>query len=328
MLKGPAWQRILLFLSSVPIAIFMNSFRIAVTGVLVNRFGTDAADGFMHYFEGWVVFTLCLVIMFLLMTAFAMGSGRRLDDVLDFELPTRASLQGLGALLRPNRPLTVVVVLLAGAALASLFIANREEVIPDRTSLASFPLAIGEWRGQEGEVSREQLDELKLTDYVMASYVRPGAAAPVELYVAYYDSQRKGASIHSPKACLPGGGWRIDEFSQVPVPGVGPGAGPEVAGGDSLIVNRSLISLGDQRMLVYYWFQGRGRTITNEYLAKWYIFWDSMTRNRTDGALVRVITTVPDLSQVEAADERLQEFIVKAAPRLSYHIPGEVALPP
>lgn len=70
-------------------------------------------------------------------------------------------------------------------------------------------------------------------------------------------------------------------------------------------------------MLVYYWFQGRGRIITNEYLAKWYIFWDSLTRNRTDGALVRVMTGVPDPSQIEAADQRLQEFIVRAAPRLA-----------
>ena len=111
----------------------------------------------------------------------------------------------------------------------------------------------------------------------------------------------------------------IDEFSQVPVAG----AGPDDGEGDSLLVNRALISLGEQRMLVYYWFQGRGRIITNEYLAKWYIFWDSMTRNRTDGALVRMITVVPDAAQVEAADRRLQEFIVKAAPRLSYYVPGE-----
>jgi EpsI family protein len=168
-----------------------------------------------------------------------------------------------------------------------------------------------------------QLDELKLTDYIIASYARPDVPVPVELYVAYYDSQRKGASIHSPRACLPGGGWAIEEFSQVPVPG----AGPEVTGTDRLVVNRSVISLGDQRMLVYYWFQGRGRVITNEYLAKWYIFWDSLTRNRTDGALVRVMTSVPDSTQIDAADARLQEFIVKAAPRLSYHIPGESPLP-
>ncbi len=166
-------------------------------------------------------------------------------------------------------------------------------------------------------VLREQLEELKLTDYIIASYSRPGVSVPVELYVAYYDSQRKGASIHSPKACLPGGGWAIDEFSQITVPGA---AADDAAA--PLTVNRSLISLGSQRMLVYYWFEQRGRHITNEYLAKWFIFWDSLTMNRTDGALVRVITVVPDATQVDAGDQRLQEFIRIAAPRLGYYIPG------
>jgi len=312
--KGPVWQRLLLFGLSAPIAIVMNSFRIAVTGVLVNRFGSEAAEGFLHYFEGWVVFTLCLVLLFLVMWGLARLSGRPLDEVFDVDLPDRAALQGLGPLLRPNVPLMVGVVILAVGALATFAVANREEVVPERTSLNAFPLALGDWRGTEGRVPQVQLDELKLTDYIIASYQRPVSAEPVELYVAYYDSQRKGASIHSPKACLPGGGWVIDEFGQRRIAGAGPD-------GD-LQVNRALISLGEKRLLVYYWFQQRGRIITNEYLAKWYIFWDSLTRNRTDGALVRVTTPVLDAGDVAAADQRLEEFVVLAEGRLAYHIPG------
>ncbi len=317
LLQAPLWQRLLLFLSSAPIAIFMNSFRIAVTGVLVNRYGNEAAEGFLHYFEGWVIFTLCLVLMFLLMTGLAMLSGRRLDDVLDVELPNRASLQGLGALLRPNRQLTAAVVLLAAGVVASFAIAGREELVPARSPLSNFPMVIGDWRGQEGQLSQPELDELKLTDYVVANYGRPGVAVPVGLYVAYYASQRKGASIHSPKGCLPGGGWVMEAFGQVRVAGAG------TAEGTGLTVNRAVISMGEQRQLVYYWFQQRGRIITNEYLAKWYIFWDSLTRNRTDGALVRLITTVPDPSGIEAADQRLQEFVREVEPRLYYYVPGE-----
>ncbi|MEJ1746588.1 EpsI family protein, partial [Escherichia coli] len=85
----------------------------------------------------------------------------------------------------------------------------------------------------------------------------------VELYVAYYDSQRKGASVHSPKACLPGGGWQMDEFGQHTVADAGPDGAP-------LQVNRALISKGDTRALVYYWFMQRGRYLTSEYLVKWF----------------------------------------------------------
>lgn len=314
MFRGALWKRLLLFFTSVPIAIVMNSFRIAVTGVLVNSQGTEAAEGFLHYFEGWVIFTLCLMILFAEMWLLAKAGGQKLDNVLNLDLPGREILPGLAMLCVPSRQLVAAVLLLLGAALASAVIGNRVEVVPERTALTAFPLKLGEWRGQEGEVPRDQLEALKLTDYIMASYSRPDIGAPVELYVAYYASQRSGASIHSPRTCLPGGGWVIDDLSLVDVKGAGPD--------DSLVVNRALISFGQQRMLVYYWFNQRGRIVTNEYMAKWYIFRDSLVLNRTDGALVRVMTPVADVTAIEAGDQRLQDFIRVAAPRLSYYIPG------
>jgi exosortase D (VPLPA-CTERM-specific) len=314
MFLGAVWKRLLLFFTSVPIAIVMNSFRIAVTGVLVNSYGTEAAEGFLHYFEGWVIFTLCLVILFAEMWLLAKAGGQKLDDVLNLDLPGREALPGLARLFVPSRQLIAAVLLLVLAAVASVVIGNRTEIVPERTSLTAFPLKLGEWRGQESAMPDDQLEILKLTDYIMASYSRPDLGTPVDLYVAWYASQRSGASIHSPRTCLPGGGWMIDELSLVDIEGAGPD--------DALIVNRALISFGEQRMLVYYWFDQRGRIVTNEYLAKWYIFRDSLMLNRTDGALVRVMTPVSDLTQIEAADQRLQDFIRVAAPRLRYFIPG------
>ena len=112
------------------------------------------------------------------------------------------------------------------------------------------------------------------------------AADPgVNLYIAYYNSQRKGEAVHSPRACLPGGGWQLSDFDQRT-------PGRHQIDGRPLRVNRTLIALGGQRQLVYYWFQQRGRVITNEFVVKWYLFWDAITRHRTDGALVRLITAV------------------------------------
>lgn len=314
MFRGALWKRLLLFVTSVPIAIVMNSFRIAVTGVLVNNQGTEAAEGFLHYFEGWVIFSLCLMILFAEMWMLAKAGGQKLDDVLNLDLPGREALPGLARLFAPSRQLVTTVLLLVLVAVASVLIGNRTEIVPERTSLTAFPLKLGEWRGQESAMPDDQLETLKLTDYIMASYSRPDISAPVELYVAYYASQRSGASIHSPRTCLPGGGWMIDELSLVEVADAGPD-GP-------LVVNRALISFGQQRMLVYYWFSQRGRVVTSEYMAKWYIFRDSLLLNRTDGALVRVMTPVADVTATEAGDRRLQDFIRVAAPRLDYHVPG------
>jgi EpsI family protein len=100
----------------------------------------------------------------------------------------------------------------------------------------------------------------------------------VNLYIAYYNSQRKGEAVHSPRSCLPGGGWQMRDFGQrSELPGV-------PVDGQPLRVNRTLIELGNQRELVYYWFQQRGRVIDNEFAVKWYLFWDALTRHRTDGA--------------------------------------------
>ncbi len=156
---------------------------------------------------------------------------------------------------------------------------------------------------------------LKVDDWIIANFVRPSDPEPVNFYVAYYGSQRKGGSAHSPQSCIPGGGWRFEELTQIPVPGVG-------TDGEYLRVNRAIIKKGQIRHLVYYWFQQRDRLLTSEYLVKWYLFWDAVTRNRTDGALIRVITRLVDGEKLAKADQRLTDFIRAAYPRLPDYFPA------
>ena len=312
--RGPVLQRWLIFLSSVPITIVMNSFRIAVTGVLVNRWGTEAAEGFLHYFEGWVIFTACLVMMFVEMTLLAKLGGRKLVEVFDPDFPGLATYRGWFAGRSPGKPVVVALMLVVVGAVISVTLGDRQEKVPAHVALNTFPLAIGDWRGSERTIGAAELDVLKLTDYTVVNYVNSRDTASVELYIAYYGSQRKGTSAHSPRACLPGSGWRFDNFEQVVVPEI-------QADGAPLPVNRVLMSMGEDRLLVYYWFMQRGRNVTSEYSAKWYIFWDSITKRRTDGALVRLITPVGDVSQVPAADARLNGFLQKVYPSLYYYIP-------
>jgi EpsI family protein len=79
--------------------------------------------------------------------------------------------------------------------------------------------------------------------------------------------------------------------------------------------------MGDYRQLVYYWFQQRGRNLTNEYLVKWYIFWDALTRNRTDGALVRLTIPVPPNLDLAEAEKQLEGFVKLVNPLLSAYVP-------
>lgn len=316
--RGPFWQRALLFLSTIPMTIFMNSFRIGVIGVTVDRWGIAMAEGFLHDFEGWVVFMGCVGLLFLEIACFHAFSrdGLRMLDRINLDTPKLAikwSDFHLDA--RRQRPFlaALIVMLLSLPWLGNL--SEREEIAPARQTFSQFPLLHQHWVGRQLSLDREILDTLKLTDYLQADYQVDGRGAPVNFYVAWYGSQKKGASIHSPRSCIPGGGWRIESLQQRTLDKV------QHVSGKPLVINRALIQKGDNAQLVYYWFDGRGRNITNEYLAKWYIFWDSLRHSRSDGALVRVVTFVPDPSQLEAADARLEQFIQDFYPLLPAYTP-------
>jgi EpsI family protein len=107
----------------------------------------------------------------------------------------------------------------------------------------------------------------------------------------------------------------MHDFAQRDLPGV-------MVGGTPLRVNRALIELGNQRELVYYWFQQRGRVITNEFAVKWYLFWDALTLHRTDGALVRIIVPLLPTSRVADGDRELTEFASRIAPDLPRFVPN------
>jgi EpsI family protein len=239
------------------------------------------------------------------------GTWRQLFGV-EFPAPTPA-----GAPIRQRRvPATFIVagILLVGFIVTTLALPRPVEVFPSRTTFMEFPMQLGEWRGRRDSLDSVYSDALKLDDYVLADYASRSSNT-VNLYIAYYNSQRKGEAVHSPRSCLPGGGWQLRNFGQRTLSDI------EI-NGQPLHVNRTLIELGDQRQLVYYWFEQRGRVITNEFAVKWYLFWDALTRNRTDGALVRLITALPPSSDEVDADRRLVDLAAQIAPTLTRYVPN------
>jgi exosortase D (VPLPA-CTERM-specific) len=283
--------------------------------VLVANFGIDQAEGFLHSFEGWIVFMTCIAILFLEMWLLAKLNGRKLMDAFGLDVPPLDTLRGLlpTGKVKPQLLASLVVLLLAGVATAGL--EKRQNRIPDRQSFNTFPLVIGDWRGRDHLIEDQAvLDSLAADDYLLAEYRSVNDGSRVGMWVAYYAEQRKGRAVHSPRACLPGGGWKIESLGQHLIEDVGPA-------GEDILINRSVIAKGEEKQVVYYWFLERGRIQTNEYMVKWSIFWDALTLNRTEGALVRFTTFVPDVSHIEDADRRLTEFIKAVDPKLAYFLP-------
>jgi len=319
--RGPFWQRAVLFLSAIPITILMNSLRIGFIGVLVDGWGIAAAEGFMHLFEGWVVFILCLVLLLgeaALLQRWG-GPNLRIRDAfaLDFRRSANAPPRAAATTDRPLRlggPLLAGLGLVAIALVGSALVQQRAEIVPERQSFLLFPTQIGEWEGTEAPLDLSVLGALKLDDYFNADFRSSISGNVVNLYIAYYASQRKGASAHSPRSCIPGGGWEIMAIEPIELDLAGPD-GPAVS------ANRVVISRGLDRQVVYYWFQQRGRMITNEYLVKWFILQDSILRHRTDGAMVRLVTALGRGEPEAAADARLLRFAHAIYPELPAYIP-------
>lgn len=205
----------------------------------------------------------------------------------------------------------LVVFLTLGAAAAALAAAERPDATVPREVLTGFPMALGEWSGADAApLDLDTMRVLGVDDYLLRAYVTP--AAEVGLYIGYYSSQRQGDTIHSPMNCLPGAGW-------VPVEA---GRTTLLAGASgSVEVNRYLIQKGEERQVALYWYQGRGRTVASEYWSKAFLVWDAARRNRTDGALVRVLSPVARGEDTAAAERRAQAFAVGVFPLLSRFVP-------
>jgi len=312
--KAPLWQRAIVFLSTIPITIFMNSFRIGVIGLTVQYWGVSAADGFLHDFEGWAVFMLCCVILAIEMRLLLAHRGSRpLQEVFGLERPAPTPANAIIRYRSVSAPLVTALGVLALAAAVSAAIPERVPEQPPRRSFAEFPLEIGSWRGRPERLPPEHLAILNVDDYLFANYAA-GDNRPVNFFVSYYAVQSKGQSAHSPRACIPGDGWAITSFTRLPIEGARVGDAP-------LHVNRALIQKGDIRQLVYYWFQQRERVVTNEYLVKWFIFRDALARNRSDGALVRLVAPLAPAETEAAGDARLAEFARAVAPLIPRYVP-------
>lgn len=321
--RGPLWHKLVLMASTLPITILVNSARIGLVGILVTHGGIDQAEGFMHFFEGWVIFLAAVALLFAEMWLLARLSGKRgrLADLLDIDALWPRSGRTPWSRLRLGGPGAAAGALLLAAAAGALALPARPEVVPQTRNLALFSLQLGEWYGRPVALERKYIETLRLDDYVMTEFHRLRDDGWVNFYLAFYASQRKGASVHSPRTCIPGGGWEVESIATRVVDGGGL-SHPGGVGAAGLAVNRVVISRGDDRQLVYYWFDQRGRRMTNEYVVKAMLAWDALTRRRTDGALVRLVTPLRPDEEMAAADARLADFLRAVYPEVHAFLPA------
>jgi len=207
-------------------------------------------------------------------------------------------------------PARVVTLLLIVHAVL-LYSAIRPEVVPTSRPLAQVPKTLASWQLiDEGVVEPEVQEVLQADDLLNRFYGKGTDGAG--LFVAAFKTQRTGKAPHSPKNCLPGSGWTPLASGELTV---------DLGQGPPITVNRYIVTSGDKRELVLYWYQSRDRVVASEYRAKFWVMMDAMRLNRTDTALVRVI--VPIIDNNDARSERTAvDFVQSFFPTLREYLPA------
>jgi EpsI family protein len=218
------------------------------------------------------------------------------------------------ASIAPGRGLVIAALMSLAIGVAYTFTPERAAQTLSRESFSSFPRNFGSWSGAMQVLDPEVERVLAASDYVNATYIAPGETSYVNIFSAWYEKQTDGSGIHSPEVCLPVGGWEIFSLEPHSV------SLPDTPYG-TFQVNRAVIQKGFSKQLVYYWFEQRGKRMTNDYAAKVSVIWDSLTIGRSDGAIVRFVTAIEPGETEDDAENRMLRLMDLSLKRMPKYIP-------
>lgn len=315
--RGPTWHKAILLVAAAPITVFMNSVRIAAAGVIAQYYGVEWLEGFTHFFEGWVIFIICIALLFLLAwMLIQLRPGKiALLDALDMDT------DDLGEQAARVRHIVASPSLIGTAALALAGIMafqllperGGETVVRERFVL--FPQTLGEWHqvGAPQRLAEGVQRSLGADDYHGIDLARSAEEPNVSLFMAWYEDQSQGG-VHSPEICLPGSGWEIAWLERSDI-------ADSLGVGFPFNVNRAIIQKSHQRVMAYYWFQQGERRIASDFAAKFYLLLDGILTGSTDGALIRLTTVIQPGEDDNVAEARLINVLQSALTPLPRFIP-------
>ncbi|MDQ2841963.1 MAG: EpsI family protein [Acidobacteriota bacterium] len=211
-----------------------------------------------------------------------------------------------------------VVLLLLIAAFTTLHLRASVDRVPPSEPLSLLPQTIDQWSSQDIPISQDTLAILGDGRFLNRVYTHPQPTGqivepPVSLFIGYFPTQRTGQSIHSPQNCLPGAGWTFASSSQLYL------QSPQIK---DYAVGEYVITNGTAKQVVLYWYLAHGRSIANDYVAKAYMMVDAIRSNRTDGALVRLVTPLEPNETLATAQTRVIKFADRLVPMLPTFIPN------
>ena len=312
------FSKFFIFASAIPITILTNSLRIALTGVLVHHFSIAQAEGFMHLFEGWLIFLSALGILLLVMYGLKRLRTPMTDSVIliDLDRIDGSYVRHKEVESPPGRPqfataaLVSTTLLLGTAAGAYAWHLSKEPVIDDRQPLMAFPQQLGEWRGTASSIGTNLEKTLSPSDYLLADYsTADNDGDIVNLWIAYFDQNSRQGVGHTPKGCLPGGGWEFDHLQkkELSIPNFS---------GDTFSIMQGIARKNGRQIMLYYWIDnGHQQFVDNRYFGLINAY-KSLANKPTDAALIRVVTPLNEGESEATAEKRILNFLSLAYPKM------------
>ena len=298
------WRRAVLLAVVPPLSVFVNSFRIYLTGMLTVHGHPELAQNFFHDFSGWLVFMVASGL--LLIAAFILRKTGHVSVKKISDSGGRTSGQALPVLIS-----ILLCIFFAGSGIALQKLPAAKN-LPDRKSLSDFPMQIAEWQGRQNYLSDEIMKSLWADDYVSAMYIRQDSVNRINLLIPFYEYQGTRHTAHAPQSCMLGSGWAMVDSAEKPI---------HLKGGKKIKTMTIIWEKDGARMLAGYFFFQRGRVITSPWMNKFYLMWDAFTKRRTDGALVRVEMVVPRGQSMKDANAVLEDFISLIFEKLPLYVP-------
>ncbi|WP_373087844.1 VPLPA-CTERM-specific exosortase XrtD [Sneathiella sp.] len=305
----PLWKRGLFVVLAAVVSVIMNSVRIFLTGAFAEWSDTQVSDGFFHLFEGWVFFLFSFVVMLIIcyLTMTKKEKATAGGGVLKVSVNENVK-SSRGTPFGPIMGAAAICIILVPLVIT---LRSIEPEIPDRRPFTTFPLKIDNMIAEEDVLPGVEQTILNMSDYFLGHY-RADGLPPVTLFIGYYEQQSAGNTPHSPRVCIPSGGWEIESLTEITLKN----------GTQQVPVNRVLVTHGEDKLLVYYWFQQRGKYIANEYKAKFNLLWGGLTSARTDGALVRLSMPIRSTMSEVLADKKLAKFSADLFKILPEYVPN------
>jgi exosortase D (VPLPA-CTERM-specific) len=307
------WERVIVVAATAPISVLSNALRIAITGYLTLKVSPQAAEGFFHGFSGWLIFMVSFVFLAILSWLLKMMRKKK-----EGPLSEHGKNKRKGEPILDLAGMRSIYIWMAVAVLAGFWGLNTamasSQIRPPRKTFEDFPTTIGSWKGEKTYIRDEILNQLWSDDYVQVEFGNTQTRDMLLVFVPYYAYQGTLRAAHSPVACLVGGGFvprsRTVLQRDFPEP-----FGP-------VRIRQMILEKGNKMLLSNYWFQQRGRVIVSEYTNKWYMFWDSVTKRRTDGALVRLEMPLRPGQTVNDGQAVMDAFMMELMTILPEYVPN------